>query len=166
MAGLFHDFLLVSKKKHKYKDYMDLINSKNALRIHDDLIIYMLDSLKFIPCHLPRDDNNKLKKCKGLNLYGPTIIRKDGAVLAEKIFQSWAALFSFGSKHLRLRGNFTGTEEIIMVDGLEKRVFTDGHYSVIKVNKDVLVNTLKTLSLYCSEVINSNNSLYILHLGI
>src|SRR5688500_4352001 len=91
MAGLEHDFLLLSTREHPYTDYMKWINHRNAIRIDDDIMHYMQDTLNWITCYNPAQ---KMRKHKGLNSYGPTVIKEDGAVDAEKLFTTWADLFS------------------------------------------------------------------------
>lgn len=67
MAGLNHDFLLLSTREHPYTDYLKWINHRKAILIHDDVLSYMQDSLNWITCYNPA---HKMKKHKGLNFYG------------------------------------------------------------------------------------------------
>ncbi len=154
MAGLNHDFLLLSTREHPYTDYMKWINHCNAIRIHDDVMHYMQDTLNWITCYNPAQ---KMMKHKGLNFYGPTVIKKDGAVDAEKLFTTWATLFSIGPKRIKLRGAYGWTEG----EGKGK-----GGYSEIRVYREEVVDSLKTLAKYSKSVANSNGALFLLHLGI
>src|SRR5215510_16620325 len=99
MAGLNHDFLLLSKKEHPYADYLKSINSPEAILIHDDLIQYLYDTLQLLTCYNP---GNKMRQIKGLNLYGPSIIKTDGALVFEKLLRSWAKIFSCGPAQIHL----------------------------------------------------------------
>jgi hypothetical protein len=153
MSGLNHDFLLVSRKEHEYSEYLDFINDPNALQIHDDVLGYMADTLKWIPSYNPA----KAERCSGLCWYGPTVIKSEGARIAARIFHAWAELFSYGPKRLQLTGAW-GVEE--------GRPFAEGDYKKIRVDRDVIVRKLKRLAAFAEEVAASNDELYILHLGI
>jgi hypothetical protein len=152
MAGLFHDFLLLSKAEYPYRGFGTLYNSPEALRIHDDHLRYLYDSLLWIPCHNPAI---KMREHMGLNLYGETIIKKKGAAVAGKVFQAWAELFLCGPEIIELTGNYT-------VEAEE----SEGDYEKLKINRDGFVETLETLTAYCKEVILSDDNKFILHMGI
>lgn len=156
MAGLNHDFFLLSRDKHDYDDYLNFINNPEAILMHDDLISYIADTLKWIPCYLPRG-KNKLIAFEGLNFYGPTIIKEDGAILAQKIFTLWADLFSIAPKELKLTGDFTW---------IEGKSVNSGKYNVIKAKRNEVVKSLRQIADFAKEVERSNGELFILHLGI
>lgn len=101
MAGLNHDFLLLSAREHRYTDYMKWINNPDAIQIHDDVMHYMEDSLNWIRCYNPAQ---KMMAHLGLNFYGPTVIKSDGAVNAEAVFAAWAILLSKGPMSYKLTG--------------------------------------------------------------
>jgi hypothetical protein len=69
MAGLNHDFLLLPLKEFAYWGYAQLYNDPQAISLHDDIVHYVLDTLKWIPCHNPVR-RNKMYEHKGLNIYG------------------------------------------------------------------------------------------------
>jgi hypothetical protein len=154
MAGLNHDFLLLSTLESQYTDYMKWINHRKAISIHDDVMHYMQGTLNWITCYNPA---NKMMKHRGLNFYGPTVIKKDGAVDAEKIFSTWASLFSIGPKRIRLTGTYG------WIEGKSKET---GSYSTISVSRDEIVDKLRTLAKYSKSVATSNGALFLLHLGI
>ena len=157
MAGLNHDFLLVFRDEHDYDDYWELTNSPQAVLLHNDLVFYINDSLKWIQCYIPRGKNDLLA-CEGLDFYGTTIIKDDGAEAAKKIFTSWADLFSNAPQNLELTGNY---QWLVNNGGANT-----GNYSVIKAERDKLVESLRQIAGYAEEVENSNGKLFILHLGI
>lgn len=130
MAALNHDFLLLSDREHRYTDYMKWINHPNAIQIPDDVMDHMEDSLNWITCYNPAQ---KMMTHRGLNFYGPTVIKSDGAVDAEAVFSTWATLLSTGPIGYRLTG---------------------------------VVASLITVAKYSNSVANSDNELFILHLGI
>lgn len=154
MAELNHDFLLLSTREHQYADYMKSINHPQAIRIHDEIMHYMQDTLNWITCYNPAQ---KMMKQKGLNFYGPTVIMKDGAAAAEKLFTTWATLFSIGPKRIKLTGPYSWIE----TEDKQK-----GGYSTIRIDRDEVVDTLRTLAEYAKSVSNNNGNLFLLHLGI
>lgn len=156
MAGLNHDFLLVSRDEHDYDDYIGLINSTQAVLLHDDLVSYLSDTLKWIPCYLPRGKND-LIAYEGLNFYGPTIIKDDGAGVARRIFSLWADLFSNASRNLNLTGNFSWTED----KGVQS-----GKYDIVEAETDEVVISLRQISGFAQQVESSSGKLFLLHLGI
>ena len=140
MAGLNHDFLLLSKKEHPYADYCKWINSPEAILIHDDLIRYLNDTVQWVTCYNP---GNRMRKMNGLNPYGPSIIKTEGAVVFEKLLSAWAKIFSCGPGHIQLGTPF-----------------------VLEFNRDQLVKDFHTLAKWARSVSRSGDDLYILHLGI
>lgn len=151
MAGLNHDFFLVSWDLYNYGDFSEFYNHPK-----DDLISYMGDTLKWIPCYFPKN-RNKLVACEGLNYDALTIIKQDGAIIARRIFTLWADLFLNSPEHLKLTGNFG------WIEGEDKSF---GNYSIIKAKRDEVVKSLKQIADYAKEVESSNGKLFILHLGI
>lgn len=140
VAGLNHEFLLLSREQYPYTEYMQWIDNPMALRLHDDLMNYLNDSLRSITCYNPA---KRMLRHKGLNFYGPTVIKSDGAVVLQKVLSGWVEVFSSGPKRINLNGP-----------------------SVIKIDRDVVVKTLRSLSDYAESVRKSGDELYILHLGI
>lgn len=130
MAGLNHDFVLLSAREHRYTDYMKWTNHPNAIQIHDDVMHYMEDSLNWITCYNPAQ---KMMTHRGLNLSGPTVIKRDGAVDAEAVFTTWASLLATGPMSYKLTG---------------------------------VVASLITVARYSKSVANSDDELFILHLGM
>jgi hypothetical protein len=154
MAGFNHDFLLLSNQEHSYTDYLRWINNPQAIQIHDDMVHYIQDTLNWIPCYNPA---RNMIQHKGLNLYGPTVIKSDGAIRAEKVFMAWIALFSNGPKEIQLTGCHEWNE------GENKAA---GQYSVIKIDRDEIVKRFTALALIARKVAASKDNLFILHLGI
>ena len=130
MAGLNHDFLLLSAHEHRYTDYMKWINHPNAIQIHDDVMHFMEDSLNWITCY---NTAQKMMRHLGLNYCGPTVIKSDGAVDAAAVFATWANLLSTWPISYKLTG---------------------------------LVSSLITVAQYSKSVANSDDELFILHLGM
>ena len=86
---LLHDFVLLNKNEFSYDDCCELVGKVSYdVSIHDDLIIYFNDFLKWIPTYNP-----SLKvRHTGLNYYGVTVIDGDGAALLHKDLKCKAPL--------------------------------------------------------------------------
>jgi hypothetical protein len=122
MSGLNHDFLLLSVREYAYGDYMKLINHPKAIHIHDDVMDYLHDTMNWITCYNPA---RRMMKHKGLNFYGPTVIKKEGAANAAQIFTAWASLFAVGPKRIKLIGDSN---------------------AVITISRDEVVKNLRTVA--------------------
>ena len=153
MSGLYHDFFLVSRKEHDFSEYMTFINDPNSLKIHDDLIRYMLDAINWFPTYNP----SKSETQAGLCLYGPTIIRDEGANTAAKVFRSYADLFSNGPQKLQLTG-------LCSVE--EGKPCTEASYQKIEFARNEVVGRLRRLAADLNQVAESGDEMYVLHLGI
>ena len=156
MAGLIHNFYLLNRSEVDYWGYSNFYNHTQAIKIHDDVMHYLYDSLKWIPCHFPQRSSGKLLECNGLNLIGSTIIKDEGAAIAHRVFGSWADLFSHGPLELELTGLWSAIE-----DEPES-----GRYEAIVEDRDKLVSSLRQISEYALRVSESNSQSYILHMGI
>jgi len=151
MTDLHHEFLLLSREQYPYAEYMQWINNPKAIHLHDDLMHYLDDSLRWITCYNPA---KRMLRHKGLNFYGPTVIKSDGAVVLQRILSGWSEIFSSGPKRINLTGPY------------ERREGETGSHTVIKLDRDVVVKTLNRLSNYAQSVSQSEDKLYILHLGM
>ena len=153
MAGLYHDFLLLSRSEHLFSDYMRFINDPRAVHLHDDLVGYMLDTLAWVSAHNPSTD----QACQGLCRHGPTVIDAGGAPAAARIFAAWADLLGSGPAVLRLTGEWSWRGE-----GPSPQ---DG-YEQVEFERDEVVGALRRLAAYAQQVAGSSGDLYILHSGI
>lgn len=153
VAGLFHDFLLLSLTEHPFTGYSKLINDPCAVQLHDDLIGYLIDSLNWIPSYNPA----KQEPTAGLCRWGPTIIHIEGAVTARRIFTAWADLLSAGPPMLHLTGawSYLGAEPS-----------SEGAYEWLEFDRGEVVERLRLLAHYADKVAVSGHDLYILHLGV
>lgn len=80
--SLDHDFLLIDCKIDRDVDLLQYVNDPRALKLHDDFVRYIADTLVWIPCFNP----SIWEPCNGLNMWGVTLIREDGAFIAHSIF--------------------------------------------------------------------------------
>jgi hypothetical protein len=156
MAGLMHDFHLLNRSEFDYWDYSSFYNHPKALQIHDAVLRYLEDSLKWIPCHFPKR-RQELLDCQGLNLIGFTIIKEEGAPIAYRIFGLWADLFSHGPELLELTGGWS------WIDG---EPIENGRYETIVEDRDRLVFSLRQIAEYAKHASESQGRFYVLHMGI
>lgn len=124
---------------------MKLIRDPNSIKVNDDIIVYMNDTLKWIPTIYPYNEEPFM----GLYLHGPTIIYTEGAYIAQNIFRTWASLFENAPLKFELTGLHIG----------------DG-YETLHVDKNEIISALKKLEEYAAKVIEAKGELYILHFGI
>jgi len=154
---LLHHFGIVSTKrkdcrdkaawrKADYNEVKALLQQSVAL--HDDLLQYISDSLRWIRCFNPCLQTEH----SGLNLYDVTVIENSGASNAAQVFTAWASLFALSPSELRLTGSF-------VTNGESK------DYEELRFNRDEVVSGLQRLADACATVSNNENQ-YLLHLGI
>jgi hypothetical protein len=104
--NLVHEFYLVSQPMDAKQIWM-LRESNNVIdtvTIHDDMIQYILDSLKWIPCKNPAKQGNP--SGFGINYYGVTLFDKQSSASLNGIFSSWRDLFKNAPITFELTGNF------------------------------------------------------------
>ncbi len=156
--SLNHDFLLIEKSDFLENGYQKFFHSKDAVLLHDDFIDYIYDSLLWIPSI---DDQGKpLEPEKGLNRWGVNFYECDGSRKLKTIISSWIEIFKCGPTILDLKGSWT--VETSEEDGSE----SEGYYDRLIINRDDLVNELLRLVKWADEVIKSDGSKQILHLGV
>lgn len=148
--GPYHEFLLLNRDTYPFHQYIynDIKDIRhNAVLLDHDLIMYMLDTLLWIP--------NTGKEI-GLNLYGITTIEQAQASYFKNIINSWFALFSLAPKEeFKLTGGW-----IVDEDNQD-----DGYFDKLIFSKQDVLPKLKVIS-NMAEKVSMNKDLYILHLGV
>ena len=150
--SLNHDFLLLSRTECAPQDYLKLFRHPDAIHVHDDLLNYIADSLRWVPTLNPARDEHGF----GLNFHGPTTIFADGAGLAAKIFRTWAQLFRLGPEHLSLTASWT---EVV-------GKLNSGHFVRLHFERDLICSSFEKIAIFCDRVVTSNGAHFIAHLGI
>ncbi|PGM49020.1 hypothetical protein [Bacillus sp. AFS053548] len=109
--GLEHEFYLVPDTVNVSRIWKLRENNNDieSVRIHDDIIQYIMDSLNWIPSKNPSISGNLNRK--GLNYYGETLFEQQASEKIIAIFTSWRDLFINGPKVLKLRGVFVYGED-------------------------------------------------------
>ena len=153
MAGLNHGFLLLPDTGDRRQQYQNHINDPAAKTLHDDVLRYIDDTLKWIPSENPA---NPTEWCgHGLNWYGPTSISGDGARIASRIFAAWAELFAIGPRNITLTGPYAW---------IEGESAESGSYDKIPIEQSEIVSKCRTISELAAKATNCDS--WLLHLGI
>ncbi len=150
--ALDHDFFILDSAEHSPVEYMRFAGRVASTRIHDDLLRYISDTLRWVPTLNPAGDEPVL----GLNFYGPTVLRTEGAAKAALVLQCWADLFQLGPTELRLTGSWSS------LDGEPG----PGRYEVLRLNRDEAVEALLAVGSLCARAARSDGALFVLHCGI
>lgn len=153
-----HDFLLVDNLKIDNKDKVNSLihdyfqgeyyNIYNYVEIHDDVIVYFMDTLNFIKFKWVSGEIHN-----GIDYYGYSIISGSELHKAKVIFESWKNIFEQGQSEIILTGGYAWNED-------EKR----GEYEKIKFNKKEIIVKLNSVIHMCNIAYMEEKS--ILHLGI
>ncbi len=165
--ALIHDFVLLDKNEFSYDDCCELVGKVSYdVSIHDDLIQYFIDFIKWIPSYNP----SKKVRHLGLNYHGLTIIDSEGAKEAQILFSSLVDILNLGPNLLKLTGAYgfvyasdgiTGPNE--KVDRILKENI--GYEKIILRKKEV-IKQFELLSELMQKVIKSDKNYYVLHFGI
>ena len=146
MKGPFHEFVVVNREEHAPNDYLSLAHSPNAVKMPDDLVRYIADSLDWLAAITPAP--SRTLRGTGLNYYGPTIIEADEAPHLARLFRAWAAIFKEAPGAFELTGYWSSTAN---------------EYERIPFKKDAVVTIFERVA-ELAESITPNR--YLLHFGI
>lgn len=150
---LTHEFFSLPERTISYDDWGDYINAPEGLVVDDGLVLYMMDTLRWIPSINP--SNPKELGGYGLNYYGPTVIHRGGARKAARILRLWASLLQEGPSELELTGSyeFDGDDPADM-----------GRYEMITLSRESVVKTINDIAILAEAAISGN--FFVLHIGI
>lgn len=148
-----HEFMLLTEKNGTYADYMQHFNDPKALTVNDDLVLYMMDTMRWIPSINPSNPNEW--SGFGLNYYGPTVINRTGAGKAARIFRLWVSMFQEGPSELKLTGTY---------EWLEDDHSTIGRFPKIKLSRDSVIKTVNDLAALAETAVSGQ--FYVLHMGV
>jgi len=153
--AMIHEFVLVSQDDYdlraagSFYERFKQLHGGTYVELHDNLIHYVADSLPWFKSYNP----STRKAQRGLNFWGVTVIRQQGAQAAADVFEGWAALF----------GNSPPT---LQLTGLYYRAGKREGYDALKYDRDSTVRAFRRLSRMCRRVSESRGRLFILHFGI
>lgn len=175
---MFHEFMLLERARIvRDFDYpLAPLAGTEALRVHDEVLGLLGQSLGFIPTFNPsRGDVPQ----HGLNLAGLTFIHGDGAAVAARVFAAWADLYAAAPPRFARVGDGFSTVELdeqslvdwppqdIGVGTRQHRVEDDlgnGHVH-LELDRDALVAVLRQLAGWCTRAA-ADTRLCVLHLGL
>ncbi|KGR81936.1 hypothetical protein [Lysinibacillus odysseyi] len=124
----------------------------DSVIIDDDLILYISDSLKWLPSKLVNFQG--MSDYTGIAYYGITLFDQQSAPLLYRIFCGWRDLFLNAPSKLELTGSYIFPDEMDDMGEYEKLVFK---------KEDVLRQFEKMITL--AEYL-ANGNCYIYHIGI
>ncbi|NUF33095.1 hypothetical protein HUN19_03790 [Acinetobacter oleivorans] len=165
--ALIHDFVLLNKNEFSYEDCCELAGKISYdVSIDDDLILYFMDYLKWLPTYSPL-----LKiRMHGLDYHAMTIIDIQGATEALILFSSLVNILKLAPNVLKLTGAYTFMyADDDMIDPNEKvdRILKEtAGYEKIMLYKSKVIQQFEILAELMRKVIDSNNTLYVLHFGV
>jgi len=180
--SLDHDFLLLDHDTSlDDASLMSFLRDPRALHVHDILFGYMQDSLAFIPAFNP----SLREQHHGLNRWGLTVIRKEGAEVATRVFQGWADLFAAGPPRIFLTGPYIfpseepGAEAASEPEGAPvpvseappdpARIYVHhdyrGNHLRFDFDREAAVGLFRQLADFCARI-TADNRLFLLHIGI
>lgn len=102
---LIHDFGIVGEKKD--------------VHLHDDLILYMIDTFEWIKTFSELESN--IEK-NGLNHSGITYFKGESVTKLKNIILHWINIFNLGEKTIELRGLFSINEKNTHIIKLVKNI--------------------------------------------
>jgi hypothetical protein len=132
--------------------YQNRESWKEKVGISDDLILYMIDTLEWIPSFNPVTKENG----KGLVYHGVTIINRESSSQLKAIIESWVNLFSQGPDLINLCGQTVGKED--------ERGEVYFEVERIKMSKKDIMQVLNELIKLSSRTIDGEY--LIMHVGI
>ncbi len=146
LVGPYHDFVLIPQKL-SYQEGYERYKEFPRVRVSDDLITYLWDSMQWIPTldFTSRSDN--CSEVMGISRWGLSIIEKRGAQKAQTILMSWRDLFKCA-----------GNPVVISIPGAE------GPFVKYAIPQNELIEQLEELTYFCHKVIEGKY--WILQLGV
>lgn len=155
--GLNHDFAVITneelaKEHDKYIFFLPEKLSSEIVQLHDDLIAYFSDNLKWLTTLNPHKKNQSYQ---GLCTYGDTVFTKELVTPFKQLLMAWRLLYANAPMQFELTGGWT------TIEGKKN----SGKYAKIPVNRDELFGKFDKLIAMCEQVENDENFV-LLHGGI
>jgi len=152
MSGSYHDFVLLTDLGDRHVQYAQHIVDPGAVRVADELLMYLHDSLLWVPTENP--SIAELPPGHGLNYYGPTSISGEGAAMLADILHHWAALFACGPEILILTGGCS------MIEGDPTSFERAKH----RISRDTAVKALRAVAAMARQA--AEPGFWLLHVGV
>jgi len=149
---LHHFILLPATEMDREAQFLECFHSPHALHLHDDIMVYIGDSLSWVASSNPGNPGDS--KEFGLNRTGPTAIEGDGAAKFTEILRVWAKLFTQGPPGLCLTGEYRSIED----------EDEEGAYEELRLDRDKLVSDLRNIADMASKADGVTH--WLLHMGV
>lgn len=124
----------------------------DRVTIHDDIILYIMDSLNWVRAENPMKREEGPQQY-GINYCGITLFQQSEARLLHRIFSAWRELFTHAPSEFKLTGNYVEDEHD-----------NTGYYEKIKVEKAALIDQLTKMLAILVQLEAGTGYLY--HYGI
>jgi hypothetical protein len=124
----------------------------DSVIIHDDIILYMMDTLKWIPSR--NAARSGMPAGAGINYHGMTLFDEVSARNLKDVFSAWRDLFLNSPLVLKLTGEF------ITIVGEEQ----SGHYEKLFYNRNEIVKQFEKIISFAERL--SEGEFYVYHCGI
>lgn len=149
--ALMHDFAIIDKSLVNNAGDFIKHDNPNKVAIHDDIISYIMDTLKWVIGFNPYQNSHVY----GLCYHGVTCFDNQLITPFKQIIIHWRNLFTNAPNEFTLTGQWITT----IGDN------DNGEYEKISVNRDELLAQLNALIQYCVQIENDEN-LVLVHRGI
>lgn len=158
-GGPYHHFWLLTEGEVSYRDYWPWVGRRDApVHISYAVLAYFSETLEWVPTINPaaRLEDGTCRSGHGMNLFGPTVINKDGGALFARICDGWARLFACGPERINL---YMGLSTDVDEHGNETTTLNKPC-----VPRDELIRDLETLADFGRKA--AIGEFFILHLGV
>ncbi|WP_080840816.1 hypothetical protein [Cohnella massiliensis] len=153
--ALEHEFYLVPITIDVERFWMNRENNPEIIDrvgIHDDIILYVGDTLNWIPSKNPALHGTPAGT--GINYYGVTLFDKASARNLKNVFSSWRDLFLNSPTTLELTGEF------VMLEGGGQA----GQYEKLVYNRNEIIKQFEKIISFSDRL--SEGNCYVYHCGI
>ncbi|EPY08664.1 coagulation factor 5/8 type-like protein [Paenibacillus alvei TS-15] len=153
--ALEHEFHLIPITIDIEQFWMNRENNPKVIDsvvIHDDIVLYVSDTLKWIPSRNPALHGTPASA--GINYHGVTLFDEVSARNLKSVFSSWRDLFLNSPTVLELTGEF------VMVEGGVQ----SGHYEKLVYNRLEIIKQFEKIISFSDRL--SEGKFYLYHCGI
>lgn len=133
--ALVHEFTIFENEENI--DYNNE-TKKHMIKIEDYLILYLSDSLNWVPSHWETMSNKK----EGLNYYGTTIFDELGIKKMLNIIKSWKSLFENAPEIIELSTEVLVESGAYLKEKVETRKIMKQLDALISLSENALIDNV------------------------
>lgn len=149
---LTHEFMVSIQTQYLAQKSLTALPSSDCVSIHDDIIRYIYDSLRWVAsCNY----GNANQRQYGLCLYGQTVFYPDQITHFKQVMQAWYQLFTNAPSTITLTGDWTWQDDAA----------DSGDYETLSLQKDWILADFSKLITLC-ECVERDHQLCLVHHGI